>query len=396
MKSALLLFGLSVKVCFGGLSPITEHMDFRWEYREEAWDLELRTSDFTVDPNQDPTAVFRADEAFLVLSDRPYVVGQPQVSGARHVRPADSRFGFIGAPPGEPVWIAVQGSPGDGEAWPGFDNNQSAGTFGSYTPADPRVFQGSGLPWIRISLVGYLPPHGKSSEFSMWIFDTSTQSPKIWMSTFEPPVSGNHFYYPSGGHEHMAWGFTATGIHRLTLQASAYLGPGATNPTGPSDPYTVTFAVGTVARWQATWFEAAELDDPAISGLDADPDADGLTNLVEYAFGTHPRLGGPVPVGQGLGLPSFSLVEDGGVLYETLTYPRRRAGERLQPEVYEAEFSENPGSGWDGTGVTTTAEDFPPPLEHLNADWERVTSRRQAGPSGHGFARVAVTAGDGF
>src|SRR5690606_36907612 len=47
--------------------------------------------------------------------------------------------------------------------------------------------------------------------------------------------------------------------------------------------------VQTLASWQRAHFAAAELDDPAREetrwGADADPDSDGLANLLEYAFG---------------------------------------------------------------------------------------------------------------
>ena len=43
--------------------------------------------------------------------------------------------------------------------------------------------------------------------------------------------------------------------------------------------------------WRAKHFSPAELADPAVSGEQADPDGDGLPNLLEYAQGTNPRLG---------------------------------------------------------------------------------------------------------
>lgn len=40
--------------------------------------------------------------------------------------------------------------------------------------------------------------------------------------------------------------------------------------------------------WQETFFSPAELNQPAISGELADPDDDGLPNLLEFAFASHP------------------------------------------------------------------------------------------------------------
>ena len=47
------------------------------------------------------------------------------------------------------------------------------------------------------------------------------------------------------------------------------------------------------AAWQAQNFTSAELLDPLLSGPDADPDRDGLTNLQEYALGTNPKAATP-------------------------------------------------------------------------------------------------------
>ena len=43
------------------------------------------------------------------------------------------------------------------------------------------------------------------------------------------------------------------------------------------------------AFWAAQRFNAQELADPAISGLAADPDSDGESNLREFSLGTNPR-----------------------------------------------------------------------------------------------------------
>jgi hypothetical protein len=394
MKSAILLLQLVATSAYCGMIPIVGHVDIRCNYVSGSWNVDLRTSDFTSDPTNAPNGIFQPTSAFLSLADKPYVNGSPASSGSRFTVPG-SATSFTGAAAGEPIWLAVQGTPGIGEAWPGFDNDQPAGTFGSYIPNDSRVPQGNARPYIRISLVDYQPPHGKASHFSMWN-STSGQPPTIWMSTFNSSVE-NSYYYAAGSHNHLWWGFTATGIHRVTLQASAFLGPGATNPTGPGAPFTLVFAVGTTARWQAEWFDAQELNDPAISDLFADADRDGLSNFVEYAFGTHPKSGVAAPLANGLGLPSFSLVEQNGMLYETLTYPRRKELERLTPDIYQPLFAQSPAGLWNEADVETTTSDFPPAQEALNDGWELVTSRRPV-PAGNaaGFGRLAVTPGDGY
>ena len=95
----------------------------------------------------------------------------------------------------------------------------------------------------------------------------------------------------------------------MRIKASAFVGPGQTNPTGLSSVHTLTFAIGPFAQWQATHFDNTELDALAISGPDADPDHDGMKNLVELAFGFDPKNGAVVPVNAGLGLRKLSLAE---------------------------------------------------------------------------------------
>jgi hypothetical protein len=90
-------------------------------------------------------------------------------------------------------------------------------------------------------------------------------------------------------------------------------------------------------------------------------------------------------------------VNEGGTLYQTLTYPRRRALSRVMAEIYQPVFTNSPANSWSDAGITTTAADFPPAQAALNAQWEVVTSRRPV-PEGEirGFARMGVTAGDGL
>lgn len=67
------------------------------------------------------------------------------------------------------------------------------------------------------------------------------------------------------------------------LTASFGSGPWPTN-----DLFSATLSY---EAWRAEHFSLAELADPAASGEQADPDRDGLPNLLEYAQGLNPRLG---------------------------------------------------------------------------------------------------------
>jgi surface-anchored protein len=98
----------------------------------------------------------------------------------------------------------------------------------------------------------------------------------------------------TGSHEHFNWGFSANGIHAVTFQAAARR-PGETNDI-LSLPTTIVFAVEPLPdlpppnAWQLWQSEQwPGITDPTIIGPQADPDADGFPNLLEFFGGTNPR-----------------------------------------------------------------------------------------------------------
>lgn len=363
--------------------PLGEHLDHLWTWNtaEQKWELTLLGDERAYTP----------DEAFLPLSDKPYLVQQPSQSGARLPQQSNASLSFTGVAPGKNIWYALSGNPGLGEAYPGFRNNQGSNVIAPYFETDQRLPQPQSMarPWItsRISSVFHDGP--QAAKFSMWT--GSTSSPSIWASTSNGQTN-NLFLFAAGGHNHVNWTFGATGIYRIGMRASAFLGAGQTLPTGDSDEVKVTFTVGPVAFWQATQFSGEELESPAISGMDADPDGDGEKNLVEYAFGTDPN-GGALPLAPGLGRPVFTTETSGGVNYQVLTFPRRKALQLTRPLVYAPQFSENLRTdSWQENG-TESVSAFTGDQTGLNAVWEKVEFRHPvANPAPvRGFARVGVS-----
>jgi hypothetical protein len=119
--------------------------------------------------------------------------------------------------------------------------------------------------------------------------------------------------------------------------------PSMQNPTEHSTAFE---------EWARATFTAAELADPALSGADADPDGDGLTNFMVYALG-------------GTELPSFGEHEG----FPTLTY---RAVEKAADLAYTVENSIDmeswlpvgttvglPVNNGDGTFSFTVRSDLP-------------------------------------
>ena len=87
---------------------------------------------------------------------------------------------------------------------------------------------------------------------------------------------------------------------------------------------------GPIDTWLASNFTAQELSVPSIYGDNADPDGDGIPNLIEYAVGGSPLLSN-APL-----LPQISLQNTiGGVEMMTLTYQKSKTAEGvvLEPQV---------------------------------------------------------------
>ena len=138
-------------------------------------------------------------------------------------------------------------------------------------------------------------------------------------------------------------------------------------------------ATGVFSSWAAGFFTTAELDDASVSGPDADPDHDGLSNVIELAFGSSPvsPSADRVPTGQLVEVGSGENAET----YLTITFTR-------DPSVpgYSAapEFGSNLET-WTGAGVLLQTVAQP--------DGTETVTYRDSSPAGSGrrFARVRVS-----
>lgn len=129
-------------------------------------------------------------------------------------------------------------------------------------------------------------------------------------------------------------------IDNLTLADAADYTVVVTNPGGmvTSDAATLTVNQVGFAAWQTTNFTLSERGDANVSGPNADPDRDGVTNLVEYALGLDPKSAGVS------GLPQVSV--QGSEWWFTYTRPSDRAD-----VTYAVETSTNL-TNWVTTGIT--------------------------------------------
>jgi hypothetical protein len=115
----------------------------------------------------------------------------------------------------------------------------------------------------------------------------------------------------------------------------------------------------------------------------ADPDHDGVSNLLEFAYNLNPKVADAFPVlpNGTAGLPAAHyLTTSGGVLEIQFL---RRKGTTAAGLTYTAQFTDALGNAW----VNGQA----PVVTSINADWERVTVRDSvAGPNPHRFGKVVV------
>ncbi len=98
------------------------------------------------------------------------------------------------------------------------------------------------------------------------------------------------------------------------------------------------------SAWQGDHFTADELKDPTVSGDNADPDGDGISNLMEYALGLDPRTPGRA------GLPVLSRTTLTGASYLTLAYTKVKADTDL---TYVVEVSSDLLNWNSGSAYTT-------------------------------------------
>lgn len=133
---------------------------------------------------------------------------------------------------------------------------------------------------------------------------------------------------------------TSSGIAVGTLDLD-----GASRIAGASaDMGAYEFADAPYTVWRSTYFTVGELADNMISGDLADPDEDGLGNLLEYGLGLHPRSQG-VP-----GLQTGT-VSDGGNQYLSFSFTR---GKNLTDVTITPEVGSDMSSWTSGPAQITT------------------------------------------
>ncbi len=162
------------------------------------------------------------------------------------------------------------------------------------------------------------------------------------------------------------------GLNAFTVSVS----DGALSATATLN-VTVTASGPSFTGFTGAHFTPAERADPLVSGPAADPDGDGVPNLLEYAFGTDPRQGSRAS------FPQSRLVTVGAGQHAALTYTRLKGATDLS---FVPEFSNSP----DNAGFTASA--FTQVSLVDNGDGTETLTVRDNTPSGSQarFVRLRV------
>ncbi len=123
-------------------------------------------------------------------------------------------------------------------------------------------------------------------------------------------------------------------------------------------------------NWLSLYFTPAQMADPNITGRTADPDGDGITNLLEFAYNLDPTYGEAPMMAAGTGLRGLPLIQTetlpDGSTQLTVEFVRRTTAGR--PRItYTAQFAASSASGtphWQAGGTQSVTS--------INARWDRV------------------------
>ena len=132
-------------------------------------------------------------------------------------------------------------------------------------------------------------------------------------------------------------------------------------------------ATGGFGTWLATYFTPTEIANPAIGGANADPDKDGIPNLLEYAFGRDPKNGGGSDMALGRVTPEVVKVGGNNRLRVKFTLPDAfpadlvisvEASDTLAANSWTTIATKSGAGAWTGSGTAVVGSPAATRREH--------------------------------
>ncbi|MEI8340801.1 MAG: SBBP repeat-containing protein [Verrucomicrobiota bacterium] len=222
----------------------------------------------------------------------------------------------------------------------------AAGTFRAATP-DTALFGSTTLNSVN-DFNDFITKFGASSGGSSApgiISDSSATATVGVAFSYTILASGSPTSYSASGLPAWAGFNPSTGVISGTANVSGsnIVSISAINASGTGSAMLTIIAQNFYTTWKSTRFNDTELGNSSISGDSADPDHDGIPNLMEYALKLEPRQASSA------GLPTRSVVTVSGSNYLALSYTKVDLAIDI---TYLVESSGNL-SGWNsGAGFT--------------------------------------------
>jgi hypothetical protein len=210
-------------------------------------------------------------------------------------RPAGANYDFIGVGANQPFYLSNSSGNIASVPFLGWSGESLvANDFAEYRPAeDPRITSATLREYVKVQMVAFRSDSG--GEFSLF----SGTTPTVWFATSDGiGATDNIWLYRT--HFHRETAFSKPGRYEIDVVISGYLDGNGNNALDATDVYvesgikTMVFGVDFPAQWRQENFGSTAAAGNAASG--ADPELDGISNRLEYAFGLNPSASSTTPL----------------------------------------------------------------------------------------------------
>jgi cellulase/cellobiase CelA1/aryl-phospho-beta-D-glucosidase BglC (GH1 family) len=192
-----------------------------------------------------------------------------------------------------------------GISWTMWCFNPNSGDTGGILQDDWTTVNQTKLSYIQASMASLLANNGQTATFTVTLSAASTQTVTVAWTTLNGTALAGADFTAASGTLTFAAGETSKTI-AISLLPNASPSETKAFTVQLSNPTASTLATDTATAaltphtawhdWLRGRFNPRELADPTVTAPSADPDQDGVSNLLEYATNTNPPLSDTVPV----------------------------------------------------------------------------------------------------